>query len=68
MAWVDGGPSDTQGRPVNPWWLRDSLILGGALIDDLQARTLIVIPHADGRTPSLTRRNLASRQGRIAAI
>jgi GR25 family glycosyltransferase involved in LPS biosynthesis len=63
LAWVDGGPSDTQGRPVNPWWLRDSLILGGALIDDLQARTLIVIPHADGPNAELTRRNLAYTAG-----
>jgi glycosyl transferase, family 25 len=59
LAWVDGGPSDTQGRPVNPWWLRDSLILAGETIDDIQARTLIVIAHGDNADPELARRNLA---------
>jgi glycosyl transferase, family 25 len=59
LAWVDGGQSDTQGRPVNPWWLRESLILGGDLIDDLQSRTLIVIPYADDPNASLAQRNLA---------
>jgi glycosyl transferase, family 25 len=59
LAWVDGGQSDTQGRPVNPWWLRESLILGGDLIDDLQSRTLIVIPYADDPNASVSRRNLA---------
>ena len=59
LAWVDGGLSDTQGRVVHPWWLRDSLILGGAAIDTLQARTLVVIPHEDGPWPELSRRNLA---------
>ena len=59
LAWVEGGQSDTLGRPVNPWWLRDSLILGGDLVDDLQSRTLIVIPYSDDPNASLARRNLA---------
>ncbi|HEX2452230.1 MAG TPA: glycosyltransferase family 25 protein [Vicinamibacterales bacterium] len=60
LAWVEGGESDTQGRPVNPWWLRESLILGGGTIDDLQTRTLVVIAHDDaGGNGELARRNLA---------
>jgi glycosyl transferase family 25 len=59
LAWVEGGPSDTQGRPVNPWWLRDSLILAGETIDDIQARTLVVIADDDDADPELARRNLA---------
>ena len=50
LAWVEGGFSDTHGRPGNPWWLKESLSLVGRDVDHIQSRTLLVIPHRD-RTP-----------------
>ena len=51
LAWVEKSHSDTHGRVVDPWWLKESLILGGSEMDRMQSGTLVVIPHRD-RTPS----------------
>ena len=59
LAWVDGGLSDTQGRVVEPWWLKESLVLGGPVIDRLQQRTLIVVIDSATGQRELARRNLA---------
>ena len=59
LAWVDGGLSDTHGRLVEPWWLKESLVLGGAAMDRLQQRTLIVVVDRAGERDDLRRRNLA---------
>jgi glycosyl transferase, family 25 len=58
LAWVDGGLSDTQGRPVVPWWLKESLVLGGPTMARIQDRTLVVIVHRDDPRQDLARRNL----------
>jgi len=50
LAWVESGHSDTHARPINPWWLKESLTLVGREMDLMQSRTLLVIPHRD-RTP-----------------
>jgi len=59
LAWVDGGLSDTQGRMVEPWWLKESLVLGGPAMDRIQRRTLVVIVDRAGGRKDLSRRNLA---------
>jgi glycosyl transferase, family 25 len=59
LAWVDGGHSDTQGRLVDPWWLKESLVLGGPEMDRIQQRTLVVVVEDGSARNELTRRNLA---------
>jgi hypothetical protein len=58
LAWVDGGLSDTQGRPVDPWWLKESLILGGPTLDRIQRSTLVVIAHRASARQDVAHRNL----------
>jgi len=58
LAWVDGGLSDTQGRPVEPWWLKESLVLGGPALDRIQRRTLVVVVHRDAACEATAHRNL----------
>jgi glycosyl transferase family 25 len=58
LAWVDGGLSDTQGRPIEPWWLKESLVLGGPTMDRIQSRTLVVILHRDSARQDVAHRNL----------
>jgi hypothetical protein len=68
LAWVESGHSDTHGRPVNPWWLKDSLNLAGPKMDSLQRRTLLVVPHRDRSPERLGVRNLhfvVDRYGRL---
>lgn len=68
LAWVESGLSDTHGRPVNPWWLKDSISLVGRDLDLMQRRTLIVIPHRDRTPERLGVRNLffvVNRYGRL---
>jgi GR25 family glycosyltransferase involved in LPS biosynthesis len=59
LAWVDGGLSDTQGRFVEPWWLKESMVLGGPAMDRLQQRTLVVVVDRAGAPEALARRNVA---------
>jgi GR25 family glycosyltransferase involved in LPS biosynthesis len=59
LAWVDGGLSDTQGRLVEPWWLKESLVLGGPSMDRIQQRTLVVVVDRGDDRNALARRNLA---------
>jgi GR25 family glycosyltransferase involved in LPS biosynthesis len=68
LAWVESGHSDTHGRPVNPWWLKESLTLVGREMDLIQARTLLVVPHRDRTPERLGVRNLffvVNRYGRL---
>ncbi len=58
LAWVENGHSDTHGRAVHPWWLKESLILVGREMDLIQRRTLLVIPHRDRTPERLGVRNL----------
>jgi glycosyl transferase family 25 len=58
LAWVDGGLSDTQGRPVDPWWLKESLILGGPTLARIQRSTLVVTVHEASARRDLAQRNL----------
>ncbi|HSO76679.1 MAG TPA: glycosyltransferase family 25 protein [Blastocatellia bacterium] len=58
LAWVEGGHSDTLGRALNPWWLKESLLLVGPEMDLIQRRTLLVIPHRDRTPDRLGVRNL----------
>ena len=58
LAWVESGHSDTHGRAVNPWWLKESLVLVGPEMDLMQRRTLLVIPHRDRTPERLGVRNL----------
>lgn len=58
LAWVEGGHSDTLGRALNPWWLKESLLLVGEEMDLIQRRTLLVIPHRDRTPERLGVRNL----------
>lgn len=58
LAWVESGHSDTHGRAVNPWWLKESLALVGRDMDLMQRRTLLVIPHRDRTPQRLGVRNL----------
>jgi glycosyl transferase family 25 len=58
LAWAEGGHSDTHGRAVNPWWLGESLILGGSAMDAILKRTLVTIPHRDRTIRQLGTRNL----------
>jgi GR25 family glycosyltransferase involved in LPS biosynthesis len=63
LAWVDGGLSDTQGRLVEPWWLKESLVLGGPSMDRIQQRTLVVVVERGDDRNALARRNLAYTTG-----
>jgi glycosyl transferase, family 25 len=68
LAWVESGYSDTHGRPVNPWWLQESLSLVGREMDLIQGRTLLVIPHRDRTAGRRGVRNLnfvVNRYGRL---
>lgn len=68
LAWVESGHSDTHGRPVNPWWLKESLSLVGRKIDQIQSRTLLIVPHRDRTPERLGVRNLffvVNRYGRL---
>jgi hypothetical protein len=58
LAWVESGHSDTHQRAVNPWWLKESLLLVGREMDMIQRRTLLVIPHRDRTAERLGVRNL----------
>jgi GR25 family glycosyltransferase involved in LPS biosynthesis len=58
LAWVDGGVSDTQGRPVEPWWLKESLVLGGPTLDRIQKSTLVVVIHPPSAFETTANRNL----------
>lgn len=58
LAWVESGHSDTYGRAVNPWWLKESLPLVGREMDLIQSRTVLVIPHRDRTPERLGVRNL----------
>jgi glycosyl transferase, family 25 len=58
LAWVESGHSDTHGRAVNPWWLKESLNLVGPEMDRIESRTLLVIPHRDRTPERLGVRNL----------
>jgi hypothetical protein len=50
LAWADADYSDTHGRSVNPWWLKESLVLGGNEMNRIQRASAAVILHRD-RTP-----------------
>ncbi|HEX5732696.1 MAG TPA: glycosyltransferase family 25 protein [Blastocatellia bacterium] len=68
LAWVEGGHSDTHGRPINPWWLKESISLVGRDLDLMQSRALLVIPHRDRTPERLGVRNLncvVNRYGRL---
>lgn len=58
LAWVESGYSDTHQRAINPWWLKESLLLVGREMELLQRRTLLVIPHRDRTPERLGVRNL----------
>ena len=58
LAWVESGHSDTHSRPVNPWWLKESLTLAGPEMDLIERRTLLVMPHRDRTRERLGVRNL----------
>jgi glycosyl transferase, family 25 len=58
LAWVDGGLSDTQSRQVDPWWLKESLVLGGPTMDRLQQSTLVVVVDQHGTDPAAALNNL----------
>jgi GR25 family glycosyltransferase involved in LPS biosynthesis len=58
LAWVESGYSDTHQRAINPWWLKESLLLVGREMEHLQRRTLLVIPHRDRTPERLGVRNL----------
>jgi hypothetical protein len=68
LAWVESGHSDTHNRPINPWWLKESISLVGRDLDLMQSRTLLVIPHRDRTPERLGVRNLncvVNRYGRL---
>jgi len=58
LAWVEGGLSDTQGRPVEPWWLKESLVLGGRTLHRIQQRTLVVVLHEPAECTASAQANL----------
>src|SRR5262245_20335386 len=58
LAWADADYSDTHGRAVNPWWLKESLVLGGAEMSRVQSSTTIIIPHRDRTAGGRGIRNL----------
>lgn len=59
LAWVESGHSDTLGRPLNPWWLKESLLLVGNEMDRILRQTLLVIPHRDRSHDRVGVRNLS---------
>jgi len=55
---LESGHSDTCGRAINSWWLKESLPLVGREMDLIQSRTVLVIPHRDRTPERLGVRNL----------
>lgn len=43
LAWVDEDYSDAQHRPVNFWWLKESLVLGGVGMERVLNETAVVL-------------------------
>lgn len=59
LAWVESGESDTEGRAVNPWWLKHSLVMGGPEIRQVASRTAVIIANPGYSHGTMGRRNLA---------
>jgi hypothetical protein len=68
LAWVESGHSDTHGRQINPWWLKESLNLVGRQVDLIQRRTLLVIAHRDRTPERLGVRNLFAMVNRYGKL
>ncbi len=47
LAWVEPDYSDAQQRPVDHWYLRESLVLFGTQVDLLLQETTIIFAHGD---------------------
>lgn len=57
LVWVESGQSDTEDRAVNPWWLEQSLVMGGLEVSQLAERTAIIIANPGFVTDDVGRRN-----------
>jgi hypothetical protein len=53
LAWVETDSSDVQGRQKNHWYLQESLVIHGSVMDNLLSKTSLVLaygnPKRDGR-------------------
>ncbi|MDT7540213.1 MAG: glycosyl transferase, family 25 [Acidobacteriota bacterium] len=56
LAWVDDDYSDAQGRRNNHWYLRESLVIRGASMEQLLGRTSLIIAYRNpARSDSVMR-------------
>lgn len=57
LAWQEAGYSDVGEREINVWWMKDSLVLGSARMEEVLTRTLVVLAHEGAADdPQATRR------------
>ena len=56
LAWVDDSYSDTQGVHTSHWYIKQSMVLGGAEVKTMEKRTTMVIRYCPGTERSF--RNL----------
>lgn len=57
LAWQDRDYSDVGQREINVWWMKESLVLCSAEMEDVLKSTLVVLAHrGDADHPQATRR------------
>src|SRR5262249_41481893 len=58
LAWVETDDSDAQGRQIDHWYLRESLVIRGASMDRLLANTSLIIACNNSRANEWVTRNV----------
>lgn len=58
LAWQEPGYSDVGGREIDVWWMKDSLVLGSAEMEEVLKSTLVVLAHEGGTADAHALRRL----------
>jgi glycosyl transferase family 25 len=58
LAWVDDSYSDAQGVATNHWYIRDSMVLRGDEIKEMEKRTAVILPYREHGDRERELRNL----------